>query len=196
MKLYSYVVDHDNGHAPNPYFDFCTLCRCKFRESAAGRRKIVELAEKGDWVVGTGGANPRKSAGHGNLVYAMKVDEKPSRLEYFKDSRFKNKKPVKRGTYEQTRGDNIRPLTGFEKHQQFALISQHFYYFGAEAKKIPQEFDLEKKSRGFRCISDQIAIRRFVGWLRKEFEPGKHAEPCYQERADKTKGNKRCKSSY
>jgi len=30
-KLYSYVVEHDNGHAPNPYFYVCTffvLPRC------------------------------------------------------------------------------------------------------------------------------------------------------------------------
>gem|GEM_PF-2314099 len=30
----------------------------------------------GDWIAGTGGADPKKSAGHGKLVSAMRVDDK------------------------------------------------------------------------------------------------------------------------
>ena len=63
MKVFSYVVEHDNGLAPNPYFGYCTLCRCKFREKPGGHRNIVELAEKGDWIIGTGGANLEKKRG-------------------------------------------------------------------------------------------------------------------------------------
>jgi hypothetical protein len=146
VKIYSYVVEHDNGYAPNPYFGFCTLCRCKFREFAAGRRNIVELAEKGDWVIGTGGASER-GAGHGKLVYAMRVDETPTREEYFADSRFEEKKPVKISTdYKHTRGDNKRPLNDFEENDQFALVSWLFYYFGARAIHIPERFKhFEKK---------------------------------------------------
>ena len=110
MKLYSYVVEHDAGYAPNPYFGFCTLCRCKFQKPGVGRKNIVELAEEGDWVIGTGGASKR-SAGHGKLIYAMLVTEKLTREEYFSDSRFLQKKPMKTNasTYEQKRGDNVRP---------------------------------------------------------------------------------------
>lgn len=83
VKVYSYVVDHDNGYGPNPYFGLCTLCRCKYRKRRdVKRRNIVELAEVGDWVIGTGGAS-KQSAGHGRLVYAMRVDEKPTRWKYF-----------------------------------------------------------------------------------------------------------------
>src|SRR5882672_7043012 len=90
--LFSYVVEHDDGHAPNPYCGVCTLCRCKFREHKFrhGRRmprNVVELAKEGDWIVGTGGANPRKSPGRGKLVYAMRVDEKLSREQYYGDHR-------------------------------------------------------------------------------------------------------------
>lgn len=147
MDVYSYVVEHDNGYAPNPYFGFCTLCRCKLRKRPESKRNIVELAEKGDWVIGTGGASKR-SAGHGMLVYAMRVDEKLTRWEYFTDSRFKQKKPVKAGTYKQTRGDNEPPVNDFEKHNQFALVSRHFYYFGANAIDI-REFGLEKNLQWF-----------------------------------------------
>jgi hypothetical protein len=89
---YSYVVEHDTGRAPNPYFGVCTLCRCKFRKSLGKPRNIVELAKVDDWIVGTGGTNPRKSAGHGKLVYAMRVDEKLTREEYYADPRFAEKR--------------------------------------------------------------------------------------------------------
>jgi len=191
-KLYSYVVEHDNGHAPNPYFDVCTLCRCKFK----GRNNIVPSAKVGDWVLGTGGADLRRSAGHGKLVYAMRVDEKLTREEYYSDLRFEAKKiPSASGAYKQTRGDNIRPRNDLEKREQFVLISRHFYYFGTKAIHIPKRFDhLEKKGPGFRCDFDSAYIRRFVKWLQNH-TPEKHGEPCYQALVDKSKGSKRCKSS-
>jgi len=194
VNVYSYVVEHDNGHAPNPYFGLCTLCRCKFRKSAAGRPNIVERAKKGDWVIGTGGASKR-SAGHGRLVYAMQVDETPTRWEYFTDSRFEQKKPVKIGTYNQTRGDNKPPRNNFEKYKQFALVSWHFYYFGVDAIEIPKTFKLEKKGPGYRCNFDPAVICGFLEWLKIQSEPGKRGEPCYREPVDKQKGSKRCKSS-
>src|SRR3990170_4893887 len=100
-KLFSYVVEHDRGHAPNPYFGVCTLCRCKFRESSDKPRNLVETAEPGDWVIVTGGANLKRSAGHGTLIYAMRVDRRLTRQQYFLNSRFSRKKPRKNGTYEQ-----------------------------------------------------------------------------------------------
>jgi hypothetical protein len=93
VKIYSYVVDHDEGREPNPYFRVCTLCCCKFDRLKKVRQNVVELAKEGDWIIGTGGANLRKSAGHGKLVYAMRVDEKPTREEYYKDPQFAKKKP-------------------------------------------------------------------------------------------------------
>lgn len=194
MTLYSYVVEHDNGYAPNPYFGFCTLCRCKFGKRPEGKSNIVELAKEGDWVIGTGGASKR-SAGHGKLVYAMLVDEKLTRAKYFSNSRFAQKKSVKTGTYKQTRGDNEPPRDDFEKHFQFALASRHFYYFGANAIDIPKEFNLEKKGPGFRSHFDPADVRRFVEWLESTYPSGKHGEPCYREPVENPKGSKRCKSS-
>ena len=69
-KLFSYVVDHDLGFAPDPFGGFCTLAKCKYRTS---RRNIVELAQVNDWIAGTGGVDLRKSAGHGKLIYAMRA---------------------------------------------------------------------------------------------------------------------------
>lgn len=193
-KLYSYVVQHDTGHAPNPYFGVCTLCRCKYRKSPNGRRNIVELAKEGDWVVGTGGADKRKSAGHGKLIYAMRVDEKLTREEYYADRRFAKKRPVEQGTYAKRQGDNVRPGSFFKKHEQFALISLHFYYFGARAIHIPKKMfpQLEKRGPGFRADFDEP--KRLVKWLERHYKRGKYGEPC-QRPAATPEGTKSCKSS-
>lgn len=189
MKLYSYVVEHDTGYAPNPYYGTCTLCRCMFRKSAKGRRNIVELAELGDWVIGTGGAS-KQSAGHGKLIYAMRVDEKLTRQEYFADGQFEQKKPVEGGTYEQKQGDSEEPRDDFEKREQFALISRHFYYFGAKAIAIPGKFNLEKKGPRFRSHFDPADIQKFFEWLEGTCKRGKYGEPCYREPVEKANGSK------
>ena len=49
------------------------MAKCKF---GTRNRNIVEMAEKDDWIAGTGGADLKKNAGHGKLIYAMRVDEK------------------------------------------------------------------------------------------------------------------------
>lgn len=144
VKIFSYVVEHDYGREPNPDGGICTLCRCKYgekREKMSGRKgqkNIIELAKKGDWIIGTGGINEKKSAGHGKIIYVMRVDEKPTREEFYTDLQFSGKKPE-------------RPLTEFQKNEQFALASRHFYYFGRNAIKIP------KKLRGSRSVAQGFA---------------------------------------
>ena len=61
--MFSYVVARDFGFAPNPFFGVCTLATCK--------PKIRAAAEVGDWIIGTGSAE-RKRSGH--VVYAMEVE--------------------------------------------------------------------------------------------------------------------------
>jgi hypothetical protein len=89
VKLYSYIVDHDTGKAPNPFGGFCTLVCCKFSNHRKWKN-IVELAEKGDWIVGLGGKS-KKSSGHGTIIYAMLVTEKIPLAEYCRLSRFRNR---------------------------------------------------------------------------------------------------------
>jgi hypothetical protein len=190
MKVYSYVVEHDNGYAPNPYFRFCTLCGCKFE----GGKNIVQLAKEGDWIIGTGGANLKRSAGHGKLVYAMRVDEKLTRSEYFTDSQFEQKKPVKTGNYKQRHGDNEDPRYDVKEHKDFALVSRHFYYLGANAIDIPEGFkNFEKKGPMFRYV-DSADFCRFIEWLKTKYKPGIHGEPCGKV-VDELNGSNRCKSS-
>jgi hypothetical protein len=171
-------VDHDYGDAPNPYFGYCTLSRCKYRDSPADRKNVVEQAEIGDWVVGTGGADLRKSAGNGKILYAMKVTDKMTLQEYFNRAEFACKKRRPTGDYRY--GDNFEPRTEFEKHERFVLVSEHFYYFGRNAISIPMKkfSGLEKKGRGFKACFDEAYLASFVKWIEKGREGGKHGAPC------------------
>lgn len=143
---------------------------------------VKQAVDEGDtvWVVGSGGADPNKSAGNGKLVYAMRVDEVLSRGEYFKDRRFRRKK-WRDGSYEEKRGDNIRPKSKFETHEQFVLISRHFFYFGERAIEIPARFrGFEKRGRGFRCRFEDADITEFVKWIEKH-KRGMLGDPCGKE---------------
>ena len=61
MKLYSYIVTHDTGFSPNPFWGSCTLANCK-----PGIRRTAEV---GDWIVGLS----RKVRGN-RIVFAMNVE--------------------------------------------------------------------------------------------------------------------------
>ncbi len=163
-RLFSYVVDHDHGHSPNPTGGLCTLAFCKY--NTAGRRNVVELAQKGDWVIGTGGASTG-SAGHGRLVYAMRVTEKLTLRDYFRDPRFTN------------RAGNDTDLTG--RTDMFALVSDHFFYFGSAAPKFAKrhaEHPIEKRGPHFRSDFSDDFITDFVTWLEERHDPGIHGSPC------------------
>ena len=173
-KLFSYVVDHDYGFAPNPYHGYCTLAHCKFSKNGR-RRNMVELAELGDWIVGTGGADLSKSSGHGTIVYAMQVDLKLSLRDYFTDARFTKKKRSTKYRY----GDNLKKHVS---EPRFVLIAEHFYYFGSNAVAIPEQFKngvhlLEKRGRGFKSNFPQSFIRKFEKWI-ETLPCGVQGEPC------------------
>jgi len=178
MKIFSYVVDHDNGFSPNPYYGVCTLAHCKFSKS--GRKNVVELAQTGDWVIGTGG-NGKRSAGHGKLIYAMRVDERLTLKEYYHDRRFRKKKPKKDGSYQQTRGDNLS--NSKHRTKRFVLISRKYFYFGDKAIGIPQRFrdnpvhPLEKKGPGFRSKFREKFTIAVTEWLDGNFRSGIHGIP-------------------
>jgi hypothetical protein len=124
----------------------------------------------------------------------MRVDEVLSREEYYKDPRFQRKKPLRSGGYEEQHGDNIRPHGRFEKHEQYVLLSAHFYYFGKKGLRIsPALPHLEKRGRGFRSRFDNAFIERFVKWIERH-KRGLRGEPWMKEYAARGKP-KACKSS-
>jgi hypothetical protein len=156
----------------------------------------VELAERGDWIVGTGGANEKKSAGHHKIVFAMKGEEKITRGEYFRNAAFARKKPTGNETDLRFCGDNISPKNQFQRNGQYVLISRnHFYYFGRNAISIPRDKlpRLEKRGPGFRRDFDANYIRRFERWITAR-KPGRHGDPC-KRRASQERQARICKPS-
>lgn len=168
--LFSYVVDHDHGYAPNPHGGICTLVHCKFG-GVDGRRNVVESAEVGDWVIGSGGAS-RQSAGNGNIIYLMRVDEKLDFEEYLSDARFIG------------RDDHADWGNG----NRFALVSFHYFYFGKNALSktaLPSLLPIDrlfKKGPGFRRDFPSASLKSLVGWFDRTFEIGMHGYPCAAKR--------------
>src|SRR5262245_19405042 len=182
--LYSYVVEHDYGLSPNPSGGFCTLAFCKFSRDGV-TPNVVELAEVGDWVVGTGGKSSL-SAGHGKLVYAMRVTEKMTLRDFFRDARFAR------------RAGNVLDWDG--ETEMFALISDHFYYFGANAQRFAQrhhEHLIEKRGPRHRCRFSEEFIADFVEWLEGLYTVGIHGRPCADhpdaEAFEKIRPRKKCR---
>jgi hypothetical protein len=116
-RLFSYVVDHDFGYAPNADGGNCILSHCKF--SNDGKTKnLLESVRVDEWIVGTGGSSDQ-TAPPDHIVFAMKVEAKLPIEALFSDSRFK----VKSGGY---------PKNGRKRvhGREFAVSFNEFYYFG------------------------------------------------------------------
>lgn len=165
VRLFSYVVDHDLGFAPNPEGNYCTLVHCKFG-GTSGRRNIVELARREDWVIGTGGLG-KDSAGHGRIIYLMRVSRKVSFTKYLADPRFRGRRDCK----------------NFGRGNKFALVSKRYFYFGKNAvavSSLPKHLavGLAKRGPGFRSDYPIEKLRELVKWFRKNYELGLHGDPC------------------
>lgn len=144
MDYFFYILKHDSGFAPNPFYGFCTLATCK--------PKIRKTAKKGDWIIGLGSENMNC---RGHLIYAMKVTEKISYDEYWGNLKFKNKKYSNKSSKSKC-GDNIyhknsagnwiqeknqyhidKEIKKHDTQTNAVLISSHFFYFGKEHFKVP-----------------------------------------------------------
>jgi hypothetical protein len=162
--LFSYVVEHDTGLAPCAEGLYCTLWRCKYAKKI---NNVVELAQVGDWVVGTGGANPRKSAGNGKLVYAMRVDEKLAAMEYLSDARFAGRTDTR--------------LPKEDINRRLVLISRHFYYFGSNAIWLEAPYyEVEKTGPRYKCKFPLDFVAAFIAWIELHGKPGVKGKPCVQ----------------
>jgi hypothetical protein len=195
MTLYSYVVAHDFGFAPNPFHSFCTLATCK--------PDIRKQANVGDYIVGTGCANRQRQ---GYLVYFMVVSEIITFEQYWEYGRFEVKKPNLRGSFMQAFGDNIyhrghsggwlqeKSVHSYEDGRpnpvnvktdtksSRVLIATDFAYFGGSGPLIPERFrqpngqDVCGK-RFYRKNLDPQLVGRFIAWLRSLNSAGFAGEP-------------------
>lgn len=177
MKLFSYVLVHDTGFAPNPFGGYCTLACCK--------PTIRRRAEPGDWVLGLS----RRSLGN-RLIYAMLVQEKLTFREYWQDSRFAAKKPNMRSVTRLDHvGDNIYEPTGASGYRQLpsfhssrfaedpamkkrdlsghsVLVSNDYFYFGRAPIPLPASFADLRVTRGYKSRFPPTMVSEVDAWLR------------------------------
>ncbi|MGA7076995.1 MAG: hypothetical protein WBZ42_10735 [Halobacteriota archaeon] len=126
------------------------------------------------------------------MVYAMKISEKMPFEEYAEDRRFRHKTPS--CGIKQERGDNIyfkdgdgnwqqRPSYHTKKEMEkdlrgrYVLVSNHFFYFGANAVLIPERFrNMMSSGRSYRHVVGPQADQ-FVAWLQARYEAGIYGKP-------------------
>lgn len=182
-----YVVDRDFGFAPNPFHNLCTLATCKPR--------IRSVARKDDWIIGMGGSRLKAS---GNCIFAMRVSRRITFNEYWENPLYRDKKPVRNGSKKMILGDNIyHQVDGcwqqLNSHHSYpdgspnphnvkndtqtnaVLISDHFFYFGADAIEIPPDI-LQgmnyKNGRNHRTF-DLAEAQSLISFIETNFTPNR-----------------------
>jgi putative DNA base modification enzyme with NMAD domain len=194
VTIFSYVIEHDLGFAPNPFHGVCTLACCK--------PEIRKKAAIGDYILGTGAAKPKLN---GHLTFWMRVDEMMSFDEYWRDKRFRSKKPIMSGTTYLRYGDNIYHRDGrkdFKQEDSFhsledgsvslanlrrdtgttdkVLIGRDFAYWGRSGIVLPDHLKcFLKKGPGHRCIFTDEQIAALTGWLNSLPRRGYIDEPAH-----------------
>lgn len=198
-RLYSYIVSHDTGFSPNPFWGLCTLACCKPRIRQSVLKHLQESPDENIWIVGL---SPKHFELGNDIVYMMQVDGVLTFQEYF------NAYPEKRPDYTKSGivyrcGDNIyQPLDGGKfkqlrsahsenpRDEQWSqniqnmkrdlsgdcvLYSKRFIYFGSEAIPLPPELSALKVGRAHRCNFDKSVLEafgRFAGKFEKQLEQG------------------------
>lgn len=199
MIVYSYLIEHDLGLAPNPFGGYCTLAVCKPIIRKSSKLKI------GDWIIGTASKSLEdtiKRRGLTNkLIYAMQVTERITLNEYWNDKRFQYKKPIMHGTLVRMFGDNFYHqdkdgnwiqedsahsnsdgtcnLSHLKKDTggNNALISNYFYYFGEKAPTIPNNLkEVCHTAIGQKKLSEQLG-NEVIQWITSNFQTGIHGDP-------------------
>lgn len=187
MTLYTYILVHDAGFAPNPFFGYCTLACCK--------PVIRRVAKKGDWVTGFS----RKNQGN-KLIYTMELTEEPIAFsEYFLTRKYDCKKPNFRSIVPKyIVGDNIYKPIGRNQFQQqrslhsisnaklnkkkdlsgkFVLISMKFYYFGQNPVDLPKSLSPIVPNQGHRSVSNSPYALPFIKFIQSNRKKGRIGNP-------------------
>lgn len=191
MNIFTYVIEHDLGFAPNPFQGVCTLACCKPR--------IRKNAEIGDYVLGTGAARPNL---RGYITYWMQVDEITTFDDYWADPRFRHKKPVMLGTTLYRYGDNIYHRDGTNTYRQEysfhsmedgsispgdlkrdtgmtdkVLIGRNFAFWGKSGVRLPENLSCFVRRERHTYSHSQKA--EFLEWLDEHPERGYIDEPAH-----------------
>jgi hypothetical protein len=196
MRLYSYIVTHDTGFAPNPFWGFCTLACCK--------PSIRRTAKVGDWIVGL---TPKPEGNR--LIYAMLVGEILTYKSFFNDNRFALKipdyskdevvhkcgdniyKPLVNGEFQQlqsmhSNGLNENPIKKVDDLSgECVLVARKFNYFGSNALELPAELSVLIVGRGHKNSFSEQIIQTFLKFIADQPE-GVNAPPAKWLRNDES----------
>lgn len=182
--LYTYVMKHDTGLAPNPFWGTCTLAVCTPNHSGS-------RAKRGDWIAGVSD----KSRGY-KLIYVMEVDERIHMNDYFHDERFTAKKPILDGTAQQRCGDNFyssdktgrwtqhpnryhssEECLAQDTRKPWVFVARRFWYLGCKAVVMPEEFLRMFGRRGVRVGHPPEMVASFKSWVKSTMKQGVKALP-------------------
>lgn len=200
MKICSYTLTADTGFAPNPFHSYCTLAACTPNHMNA-------RLNKDDYIAGY-----FTDTGEPHLVYHMKVDEVLDYDSYFKDPRFRKKKPNLNGSWVERCGDNIyhigssgnwvreknlyhRGERSFAQDTRYAVvyIGRQFSYFGQEAyspqnQLSPNLLIVLKKGQGIKYTRESDShFSRYLAWLLSKTS-GRNGDPRDRERSECSPG--------
>ena len=183
--LYTYVMQHDTGLAPNPFWGTCTLAVCT--PNHKGSR-----AKRGDWIAGVSDKSHKYK-----LIYVMEGDERVHMNDYFHDERFNAKKPILDGTAQQRCGDNFYSLdeTGLwtqhpnhyhtgpaclaqDTRNPWVFVARRFWYYGREADVMPEKFLSMFGGRVVRVHHrPPELVASFKNWVQSSLKQGENALP-------------------
>lgn len=205
MRVYTYILAHDTGFAPNPFHGWCTLACCK--------PKIRSSASVGDWVVGL---TPRVLGNR--LAYFMRVEEKVTFDDYYRDPRFRKKRPndVHGQPLVRRCGDNCYEPTGDGDYRQlpcshsekdgaedlhlkasdlsgrFVLAGREFGYFGVDAVELAPDLAFMIPGRGHRVNFSDAEQERVLSFLEKLRRGCRGRPRHWRPDDDSWKGGRRC----
>lgn len=183
-RIYSYVMTHDYGFAPNPFGGICTLATCK--------PVIRRSAREGDWLVGTGSSTKGLAK---RIIYAAQIDTICTIAEYGANPAYEFKRPIVSGTSEQRCGDNIYFLDANGEWVQResghhcsehvdhdlsglnVLIARQFWYFGSTPQLLPDPLlEIVKKGPGHKIEASPHVVVTLEQWL-SQFSEGLASKP-------------------
>ncbi|MCK5607443.1 hypothetical protein KAR91_36500 [Candidatus Pacearchaeota archaeon] len=194
MRVCTYIVVHDTGLAPNPFWGWCTLALCTPNHMG------IKL-EKGDWIVGF-----LSKARNNNLLYAMELYEILDFNDYYNTKRFSKKIPNIEGSWKERCGDNIYFKNNYGKWTQAktiyhrgmlkkdtkhprVFIAKNYYYFGDKSVAIPPCYhSLVPNRQGVKCKHNQELVKAFFQWIDKNYHKWILGNPI--DNKDRIKANK------
>lgn len=181
MQIWTYVITHDHGSAPNYEGRYTTLAICK--------PLIRRSAKRGDLIIAFSGARTKTKNPH-SVCWAGIVSEAMPIATYWNDPRFAHKKPdrskVPDNIYKPNAQNNLVWVDNeIHTSNQIArdtgginvLVFKERWYFGANGPEIPEPFGLRMSPhsrRGHRRYDDRDTD---LPKLKKWFDAQKETKP-------------------